>query len=98
MLSKAEILYLQGQKQVSQSYERKLKCLIRKKLDVLQKELPLLSKLFGDSVNSFMDISSTEELAVPIDKITMKQTETSCNLLLCYNMQASSSKFNDFSS
>ena len=47
MLSKAEILYLQGQKQVSQSYERKLKCLIRKKLDVLQIELPLLSKLFN---------------------------------------------------
>ena len=37
MLSKAEILYLQSQKQVSQSYERKLKCLIRKKLVVLQK-------------------------------------------------------------
>ena len=48
MLSKAEILYLQGQKQVSQSYERKLKCLIRKKIEVLQKELPLLSKLLGE--------------------------------------------------
>ena len=48
MLSKAEILYLQGQKQVSQSYERKLKCLIRKKIEVLQKELPLLSRLFSE--------------------------------------------------
>ena len=45
MLSKAEVQYLQGQKQVSQSYERKLKCLIRKKIEVLQMELPLLSKL-----------------------------------------------------
>ena len=53
MLSKAEILYLQGQKQVSQSYERKLKCLIRKKMEVLQKELPLLSKLFADNFKNF---------------------------------------------
>ena len=69
MLSKAEILYLQGQKIVSMSYERKLKCLIRKKLDVLQKELPLLSKLFCDGVNSFMDFSTTTaELAAPSAK------------------------------
>ena len=53
MLSKAEILYLQGQKQVSQLYERKLKCLIRKKMEVLQKELPLLSKLFADNFKNF---------------------------------------------
>ena len=58
MLSKAEILYLQGQKNVSKSYERKLKCLIRKKMDVLQKELPLLSKLLGDDVGIFEDIST----------------------------------------
>ena len=50
MLSKAEIQYLQGQKQVSKSYERKLKCLIRKKLEVLQKELPLLSRLLAGKV------------------------------------------------
>ena len=68
MLSKAEIQYLQGQKQVSLSYERKLKCLIRKKLDALQKELPLLSKLFGDGVNSFMDISTATKLAAPSAK------------------------------
>ena len=54
MLSKAEILYLQGQKQVSQLYERKLKCLIRKKMEVLQKELPLLSKLFADNFQEFL--------------------------------------------
>ena len=45
MLSKAGILYLQGEKTVSKSYERKLKCLIKKKIDVLRKEIPLLSKL-----------------------------------------------------
>ena len=68
MLSKAEILYLQGQKQVSQSYERKLKCLIRKKMEVLQKELPLLLKLFGDGVNTFMDISTATKPAAPSAK------------------------------
>ncbi len=46
MLSKAEVQYLQGQKMVSGSYERKLKCLIRKKVENLKKELPLLSKNF----------------------------------------------------
>ena len=53
MLSIAEIQYLQGQKKVSKSYERKLRCLIRKKLGVLQKELPLLSKLFVDNFKNF---------------------------------------------
>jgi hypothetical protein len=53
MLSKAEYQYLQGQKQVSQSYERKLKCLLRKELEVLQRELPLLSKLFADNFKNF---------------------------------------------
>ena len=53
MLSKAEVQYLQGQKQVSQSYERKLNCLIRKKIEVLQMELPLLSKLFADNFKNF---------------------------------------------
>ena len=75
MLSKSEVQYLQGQKQVSQSYERKLKCLIRKKIAVLQKELPLLSNLFGYGVNSFMDISTATKLAVPSakDKRSFKQ-------------------------
>ncbi|MDF0680700.1 MAG: hypothetical protein P0116_07020 [Candidatus Nitrosocosmicus sp.] len=52
MLSKAEIQYLQGQKQVSKSYERKLRCLIRKKVEVLQKELPLLSSIFAGNIKS----------------------------------------------
>ena len=68
MLSKAEVLYLQGQKQVSQSYERKLKCLIRKKIEALQKELPLLSKLLRNEVSSFADISTAIYLAAPMLK------------------------------
>ena len=56
MLSKAGILYLQGQKQVSQSYERKLKCLIKRKIDVLRKEIPLLSKLLLDNSGKSEDI------------------------------------------
>ena len=68
MLSKAEILYLQGQKHISRSYERKLKCLIRKKLEVLQRELPLLSKLLKNEVRSFADISATTVIAAPVAK------------------------------
>ncbi len=47
LLSKAEVQFLQGQKQVSKSYEYKLKSVIKKKLSFLvDKELPLLTKLF----------------------------------------------------
>jgi hypothetical protein len=47
MLSKAEVSYLQGEKQVSDSYEYKLKSILRKKVATfLDKELPLLSSLF----------------------------------------------------
>ena len=56
MLSKAEVQYLQGQKIVSKSYERKLKCLIKRKMDVLRKEIPLLSKLILDSSGKYDDI------------------------------------------
>jgi hypothetical protein len=65
MLSKAEIQYLQGQKQVSKSYERKLKCLIKKKIDSLQKELPLLSKLFGDNIESVFSQCASEKEELP---------------------------------
>ena len=57
MLSKAELLYLQGHKAVSKSYERKIRCIIRKKMETLQKELPLLSKLF---VNEFQTLLSIQ--------------------------------------
>jgi hypothetical protein len=56
MLSKAEVQYLQGQKIVSKSYERKLKCLIKRKIDVLRKEIPLLSKLILDNSGKPEDI------------------------------------------
>ena len=59
MLSKTELLYLKDQKQVTQSYERKLKCLIRKKIETLRIELPLLSKLLSNEVGFFADISTT---------------------------------------
>ena len=44
MLSKTELLYLKGQKQVTQLYERKLKCLIRKKIETLRIELAFVVK------------------------------------------------------
>jgi hypothetical protein len=56
MLSKAEIAYLQGQKQVSKSYERKSRCLIKRKIEVLRKEIPLLSKLLLDNSGKSEDI------------------------------------------
>jgi hypothetical protein len=47
LFSKAEILYLQGQKQVSKSYDYKLKSIIKKKVaNLMEKEIPLLSALF----------------------------------------------------
>jgi hypothetical protein len=47
ILSKSEILFLQGQKQVSKSYEYKLKSIIKKKVSNLtNKEIPLLTTLF----------------------------------------------------
>ncbi len=45
LLSKAEVQYLEGQKQLSKSYERKLKCTIRKKAFGLRKHILLLTKL-----------------------------------------------------
>ena len=56
MLSIAEILYLQRQKIVSKFYERKLKCLIKRKIDVLRKEIPLLSKLILEDSGKYEDI------------------------------------------
>ena len=58
LLSKSEILYLQGQKQFSKSYEYKLKSIIKKKVaNLMDKEIPLLSKLFPDP--SLTEISKT---------------------------------------
>jgi hypothetical protein len=52
--SKAEIQYVQGHKEVSKSYDRRIRCLIRKRLDSLYKELSLLSALFADKSNPFI--------------------------------------------
>ena len=49
MLSKAEVLYLQGQKQVSDSYGYKLRSILKKKVaNFLDNEFPLLISLFPD--------------------------------------------------
>jgi hypothetical protein len=45
LLSKEEIQYLEGHKQLSKSYERKIKCTIRKKIQGLKREIPLLTRL-----------------------------------------------------
>ena len=46
-LSKSEIQFLQGHKQISRSYEYKLKSIIKKKVaNLMDKEIPLLSTLF----------------------------------------------------
>ncbi len=46
MLSKAEVQYLQGQKQLSKSYEYKIKSIIKILINLLDRDLPLLSTLF----------------------------------------------------
>ncbi len=47
ILSRSEIQFLQGYKQVSKSYEYKLKSVIKKKLShLIDQEFPLLSQLF----------------------------------------------------
>lgn len=57
MLSKSEILYLQGQKQISKSFEYKLKHSIRKKVALfLDNELPLLES------NHVLDLISIKSL------------------------------------
>ncbi|MER5175571.1 MAG: hypothetical protein ABJB76_06105, partial [Candidatus Nitrosocosmicus sp.] len=52
ILSKSEIQFLQGQKQVSKSYEYKLKSIIKKKISrLMDKEIPLISTLFPNLTN-----------------------------------------------
>lgn len=49
LLSKTEVQYRQGRKQISKSYEYKLKSIIKKKLSILvDKELHLLAELFTE--------------------------------------------------
>ena len=64
LLSRSEIQYLQGQKQVSKSYEYKLRSIIKKKVaNLMSKEIPLLSTLFPN-------LDLTEFGKTSINKIT----------------------------
>jgi hypothetical protein len=50
LLSKSEVLFLQGKKKVSKSYEYKLKSIIKKKVsNLLDKEIPILSSFSQNS-------------------------------------------------
>ena len=72
LLSKSEILYLQGQKQVSKSYEYKLKSVIKKKFsNLIEKELPLLSNLLPN-----LDLTKSSKIPHN-NKNTYSLTETS---------------------
>ena len=63
LLSKSEFQFLQGQKQVSKSYEYKLNSTLKKKLAILmEKELPLLSSLFPNlELTKFSKIVDTDK-------------------------------------
>jgi len=76
MLSKTEFLYLQGQKQVSNSYEYKLKSILRKKItNFLDKELPLLKSLFPD-----LDLNKNNKINSEGSRITLtKFSKIGCN-------------------
>ena len=58
LLSKTEIQYLQGRKNVSKSYEYKLKSIIKRKLfNFIGQELPLLSSIYeGIDLTKFSKI------------------------------------------
>ncbi len=63
LLSRSEIQFLQGQKQVSKSYEYKIKSVMKRKLaNLLDKELPLLSLLFPNlNLTKFSKISHNNQ-------------------------------------
>jgi len=96
LLSKSEIQFLQGQKQVSKSYKYKLKSVIKKKLfTLLEKELPLLSKLFptydltaiNSKLNNEKQINLTKYSKIPyktsldnLTKISKKRVDSHYNI------------------
>lgn len=68
MLSKAEVQYLQGHKQVSKSYEYKLKSILKKKIiNLVHYDLPRLAQLFpnldltkfGKKINDSLNVNLT---------------------------------------
>ena len=90
LLSKSEIQFLQGQKQVSKSYEYKIKSIIKNKVSVLlEKELPLLSKLFpaydinmiSNKINNEKPINLTKISKIPNDKSLTNLTKISKKFL-----------------
>jgi hypothetical protein len=75
LLSKSEIQFLQGQKQVSKAYEYKLKSIIKKKVfNFLDKEISLISNLFPNinnltefsKVNHESDVEAPKKLHSPV--------------------------------
>jgi hypothetical protein len=70
LLSKAETQFLNGQKHVSKSYEYKLKSTIRRKItDLLDKEIPLLSKLFPNfDLTTFSKVLDDNNRAADLTK------------------------------
>ena len=66
MLTKTEVLYLQGQKHISKSYEYKIRSILKKKLaKLLDNDLPLLSSLFPD----LLDLTKfSKEMRSDVDK------------------------------
>ena len=80
LLSKSEILFLQGSKQVSKSYQYKLKSVIKKKLsNLIDKELPLLY-----SFNGGLDLTEfSKNLNINYTKsdLTLKGKNADCTIL-----------------
>ncbi len=83
LLSKSEVLFLQGQKKVSKSYEYKLKSIIKKKVsNHLDKEIPILSSFFPklnltESGKNYEDIKSWDtECLTNISKNTNTEKTT----------------------
>ena len=77
MLSRSEFSYLQGEKQVTGSYERKIRCIIRKKIKILQKELPLISKLFPINQLAFNQVFQIQNNHISDTKLNSDATEFS---------------------
>ncbi len=67
LLSKSEIQYLRGHKQVSRSYEYKLKSIIKKKVaNLMSKDIPLVSKLFPEiNLTEFGKVTSPFKATIP---------------------------------
>jgi hypothetical protein len=80
LLSKSEIQFLQGQKQVSKSYEYKLRSILSKKIaTLLNKELPLLNSLFPHLLD-LTKISKNNSNDAGIDHTKNSKTTNNSNI------------------